>query len=92
MTSRYFTEQQAENELAARLNLQKYDSGTGIPAMDFLDRVHFPSPYGATVVPPAGPFPTRMNLDVPNMGGPGTTSYTPYIVVGVLVLWLLLTR
>jgi hypothetical protein len=90
MTSLYFTEQRAENELAARLDLQKYDSGTGIAAMDFLDRVHFPAPYGAAIVPPAGPFPTRMNLGVADADG--TTSYTPYIVVGVLLLWVLMTR
>lgn len=89
MTSLYFTEQRLENELAERLDLSKYDSGTGVPAMDFVERVHFPAPHGANIVPPAGPFPSKMNLTVPTGN---ETSYTPYIVVGVLVVMLLMTR
>lgn len=90
MTSLYFTEQKAENELAARLKLSKYDSGTGVMPMDFADRVHFPAPWGASRVAPAGPFPTKFD---PKLGTMAVqSSYLPYVVVAAVAAMYLLTR
>jgi hypothetical protein len=90
MTSLYFTEQRAENALSHKLDLSLYQSGTGVMPSDWVDQVHWPSPYGAATVPPAGPFPSRFDTGIPET--PGMETLIPHLAVAALVLLVLSAR
>jgi hypothetical protein len=86
----YFANQFYENQLDHNLyNPNAWNSFTGVPPLDYLNRVHFPSMKGAFTTPPAGPYATQLIIKQPTETGGFDTTYVPHLALAVLAVFFL---